>query len=105
MVARGKGLSRRQVLIHHVLRNALFPLITLIGINAGTILGGSVLVEQIFALPGMGTLILNSILTKDVTVVPVVLVFAAVTVVVANLLTDVTYVLLDPRVRYGNSDN
>lgn len=104
VIARAKGLSRRQALVRHALRNSLFPLVTLLGLNFGALLGGSVLVEQIFALPGLGQLALSSVQNKDVAVVQVVVVIAGFTVLFANLATDLLYALIDPRVRYGRRD-
>jgi peptide/nickel transport system permease protein len=100
-VARGKGLSKRQVLLRHALRNALFPLTTVVGLNFGTLLGLTVLVETVFALPGIGALLITSILTKDVPVVQILVVLTSIVVVLANLVTDLLYGVLDPRVRHG----
>lgn len=100
LLARAKGLSRWQVLVRHVFRNAMFPFITLVGLHFGTLIGGTVIVETIFALPGIGQLLINSIQLKDVPVVQAIVILIACSVVVVNLLTDILYTVLDPRVGY-----
>lgn len=99
--ARAKGLKPPQVLVKHALRNALIPVITLIAIDFGSLLGGAMVVETIFAWPGMGTLTVNSIFAKDLPLVQACVVFLAVIFVFINLMVDFVYVLLDPRVRIG----
>lgn len=101
VTARAKGVSERRLLIRHVLRNSLFSLITVIGVNFGTLIGATVIVEDIFALPGIGSLLVSSVYNRDVTVVQGIVVILAVIAVVVNLITDLLYVALDPRVRYG----
>jgi peptide/nickel transport system permease protein len=98
--ARSKGLGERPVILRHVLRNAAIPVITICGIEFGYLLGGAIIVEQIFALPGIGTLILNGISQRDYAVVQGSILFVAVCFVLINLLVDVAYVYADPRVRY-----
>jgi peptide/nickel transport system permease protein len=90
------------VLLRHAFRNSAFGLITVVGLNLGTLLGGTVIVEQIFALPGMGQLMLQAINTRDSTVVQGCVVVFAVITVLANLLADLLYAVLDPRIRYGS---
>ncbi|MWA01607.1 ABC transporter permease subunit [Actinomadura sp. LD22] len=97
--ARSKGITEVRVLIVHVLRNALFPLVTVVGLNVGRLLGGAVVVESIFALPGVGRLMIDSILQRDLPMVQGVVLFLAIAYVLVNLLVDVIYTLLDPRVR------
>jgi peptide/nickel transport system permease protein len=105
LTARAKGASPWQVLTGHVLRNSVFGLVTLIGLNLGTLIGSTVIIEEVFAVPGIGSQLLQSINDRDVVVVEgTVLVFALV-VVIANLLTDVVYSVLDPRIRHGRSSN
>jgi peptide/nickel transport system permease protein len=100
--AHAKGLGPWQVLIRHAFRNSSFGLITVVGLNLGTLIGGTVIIEQIFALPGMGQLMLQAINTRDfVTVQAAVIIFALVAVV-ANLVVDLLYAVLDPRIRYGS---
>jgi peptide/nickel transport system permease protein len=97
--ARGKGLSRRSVVVRHVLRNALVPITTMSGIQFGYLLGGTVIVEQIFVLPGLGRMLLTAINEHDYAVAQgVTLIFAAGFVVV-NIVTDALYAVIDPRIR------
>jgi len=98
--ARAKGLAERRVVSRHALRNALLPVVTLVGLQLGLLLSGAVLTETIFALPGLGRLAITSVLARDYPMVQGVVLIAAVVFVVANLLVDVLYVYLDPRVRY-----
>jgi peptide/nickel transport system permease protein len=100
--ARAKGIGPWQVLLRHAFRNSAFGLITVVSLNLGTLLGGTVIVEQIFALPGMGQLMLQAINTRDSTVVQGCVVVFAVITVLANLLADLLYAVLDPRIRYGS---
>jgi peptide/nickel transport system permease protein len=97
--ARAKGLSERAV-IRHALRNALLPVVTIIGGRAGMLFTGAVLVETVFAWPGLGQLMLSSILTRDIPVLLGLFVLVSLAVIAANMLTDVAYAWLDPRVRY-----
>jgi peptide/nickel transport system permease protein len=90
------------VLLRHAFRNSAFGLITVVGLNLGTLLGGTVIIEQIFALPGMGQLMLQAINTRDSTVVQGCVVVFAVVAVLANLVADLLYAVLDPRIRYGS---
>lgn len=100
--ARAKGIGPWQVLLRHAFRNSAFGLITVVGLNLGTLIGGTVIVEQIFALPGMGQLLLQSINTRDFVVVQGCVVVFAVFAVAANLVADLIYAVLDPRIRYGS---
>jgi peptide/nickel transport system permease protein len=100
-VAKSKGCSEWRVLLNHALRNAGFNLLTLVGLNVGTLLGGTVIVESIFALPGVGQDLIGSITSRDQTTVEAIVLILATTVVVANFLTDLLYSVLDPRIRYG----
>lgn len=97
--ARAKGLSARRTFWRHVLPNGLMPVITIIGYNFGNALTGTVMVETVFAWPGLGSLLINSIASRDYPVIQGVFLFAAFAVVLVNLLTDFVYGLLDPRVR------
>jgi peptide/nickel transport system permease protein len=101
VTARAKGVPRWRILIRHALPNSLFGLITLIGLNLGTLVGAVAIVEPIFSLPGAGALLIQSINDHDVPVVEGVVVVFAVIVVLANLVTDLLYAALDPRIRYG----
>lgn len=98
-VARSKGLHERRVLLVHALRNGLIPVITLLGIHVGYLLGGTVIVEEIFSLPGIGRLALNAIYQRDYPTVQGTVLFIAVAFVLVNLLTDLAYSLIDPRIR------
>ncbi len=97
--ARAKGLSDWRIVVHHALRNALIPVITVQGMYFASLLGGALITEIIFAWPGIGRLAVDSIQTKDFPVVQAVVLFAAFTFVVMNLLVDIAYVLLNPRIR------
>jgi peptide/nickel transport system permease protein len=97
--ARAKGLPERAV-VRHALRNALLPLVTVVGSRAGLVVTGAVLVETVFAWPGLGQLLLSSIQTRDVPVLLGLFLLASTTVIVANLVTDLAYAWLDPRIRY-----
>jgi ABC-type dipeptide/oligopeptide/nickel transport system permease component len=97
--ARAKGMPERRVILRHILRNALIPVVTVIGLQLGLLLSGAVLTETIFALPGLGRLMVDSILSRDYPVVQAAAMFAALIFVVVNLAVDLTYGLLDPRIR------
>jgi peptide/nickel transport system permease protein len=99
-VAHSKGLSQAAVLVRHVLRNSLIPVVTVLGLLIPTLLSGSVVVETIFAIPGIGRLALQGALSRDYPVVMTLTVLGAGLIVVSNLLTDLAYGLLDPRIRY-----
>ena len=99
--ARAKGLIERAVVYRHAFRNALIPVVTVAGVQVGHLLGGAIIVEQIFALPGVGTLILNGILQRDYPVVQAGVLFVAASFVLVNLAVDVLYAYLDPRIHYG----
>jgi peptide/nickel transport system permease protein len=95
-----KGLKERVVVLRHALKNALIPVITIIGGQIGGVLAGTVIIENIFQLPGMGQLITNATTQRDYTVVSSVLFLFAIVMVIVNLFVDVTYGFLDPRVHY-----
>ena len=99
--ARAKGAGRPSVLIRHALRNALLPIVTTIGLQFGTLLGGAVITESVFAWPGMGRLLLDSISARDYPVVQGVVLMLAVAFIAINLLTDLVYAYVDPRIRYS----
>jgi peptide/nickel transport system permease protein len=98
--ALAKGVPRRRVLVRHALRNALVPVVTIIGLSMGTLLAGAVTVETVFAIPGVGLLVISSVLRRDLPVIQGVLLFAAAVYVLVNLLVDLIYVYLDPRITY-----
>lgn len=97
--ARVKGLSERQVMIRHVLPNALMPLITQLGSNFAMMVGGIVIIESIFVIPGLGSLLMGAVSTRDFPLVQGVTLFVALMFVVVNLIVDLSYALLDPKVR------
>ena len=98
--ARAKGLTDRQVLVHHGLRAAAVPIVTVIGIGVALLIGGVVVTESVYGIPGVGRLVVDAVLARDFpTIQAVVLVFSVVYVLI-NLLVDVSYVFLDPRIRY-----
>ncbi|MDK3075436.1 ABC transporter permease [Sedimentitalea sp. JM2-8] len=97
--ARAKGLSRRQVIYKHALRNAVLPVVTFAGLQFGQVISGAVLVETVFAWPGLGTLAFDSILRRDTPTLLGILFFSALMVVVMNLLTDIVYRRIDPRIK------
>jgi len=97
--ARARGLRERRVLFKHVLRNSLIAMITVLGVNVGFLISGAVVIENIFALPGLGSLLVSSILARDYPVIQALTLVFGVTVIVVNLLVDLSYAALDPRVR------
>ena len=98
--ARAKGLREGVVINGHALRNALIPVITLVGLQVGVVIGGSVIMETIFVLPGMGKRMLTALGSRDTPVVLGIMFVIAIVVVLANLLVDMTYSVVDPRIRY-----
>jgi peptide/nickel transport system permease protein len=98
---RAKGLAERAVVLRHALRNATIPVLTVIGLQIGTLLGGAVITESVFAWPGMGKLTVDAIFFRDFPVVQTILILSATIFVLVNLLVDVLYTVLDPRIRYG----
>jgi len=100
--ARAKGVAPWTVLWRHAFRNSSFGLLTLVGLNVGGLVGGTVIIERIFAMPGMGMLLLDGALSNDVAVVQMCVIIFAAVAVLANLVVDVMYAVLDPRIRYGS---
>ncbi len=100
--ARAKGLREQIVVRRHALRNALIPVLTLTGIELGYLLGGTVIIEQVFALPGLGRLTLNAIAQRDYALIQGATLFIACVVVLVNLLVDIGYAAIDPRISYGS---
>ncbi len=99
--ARAKGLAPTAITVRHVMRNALLPMITLVGLQAGTMLGGSVVVESVFALPGLGRLAYESVVQRDLNTLLGIVFVSAVLVIIVNFLVDLAYARLDPRVGAG----
>jgi peptide/nickel transport system permease protein len=96
--ARAKGLSRRQVTIGHVLRNALLPVVTILGVQMGTVLAGSVVIESVFSWPGVGSLLFDSVSSRNYPVVLGIMVLGSLVVICANIVVDLLYMWLDPRI-------
>ena len=99
--ARAKGLLEKVVVVKHALKNALIPVITLLGLQLGFLFGGSVLVERVFNIPGMGRFLVQGATNKDVPVVQACTLVIALAVVLANLAVDISYSWLDPRIHYN----
>ena len=97
-----KGLSEKLVIVRHALRNALIPVVTLVGLQAPLLIGGAVIIEQIFIIPGMGLLLLEAVQKRDYPIVTGVFLAVGVAVMLINLVVDLTYGLLDPKVRMGS---
>jgi peptide/nickel transport system permease protein len=101
--AQAKGLRDRVIVVRHAVKNAMIPVVTVLGLQIGSLLGGSVVVESVFGLPGIGMLILNAIGMRDYPIVQGAVIFTAVLFMATNLLVDVLYGFLDPRIRYSRS--
>jgi peptide/nickel transport system permease protein len=98
--AKAKGIPRRLIIYRHALRNALIPVITVLGIQIGSLMGGSILTETVFSWPGLGSLIISSINARDYPLIQGIVFLAALIMIVVNLIVDVLYAYLDPRIRY-----
>jgi peptide/nickel transport system permease protein len=98
--ARAKGNREQRVILLHCLRNTLIPIITLVGFQMGYLFGGAVIVEEVFAMPGMGRLLLDAISQRDYALAQGTIVFIAIIFVLVNLLTDIAYAFVNPRIRY-----
>jgi peptide/nickel transport system permease protein len=101
--ARARGLSRRQALWRHVLRNAMIPVLTVMGLQFANLITGTIVVENVFVLPGIGRLVFQAIANRDLVVVRDVVLLLAAVVVVVNFAVDVLYALVDPRLRRGHA--
>ncbi len=99
--ARAKGLRERVVVLRHALRNAMIPTVTVVGLQFGYLLGGSIVVETVFAWPGLGALMIDSVRMRDYTMVQGITLFYSITFLIVNLVTDLLYAYLDPQVRYN----
>ncbi len=99
--ARAKGLGALVVIIRHALKNAFIPVVTIIGLQMGRLFGGTVIVESVFGIPGIGRLAMDSIFGHDIPMVQGVMLLMGIAVLISNLVTDILYVYLDPRIRYG----
>ncbi len=101
VAARSKGLSEKEVVYKHALRNALLPVVTILGLSVPGLVGGSVIFEQIFAIPGMGRLFYTGVMSRDYPLVMGILVIGAILTLLGNLLADISYAIVDPRIRKG----
>ncbi len=101
VTARAKGVSELYILVRHALKNSLIPVVTVAGLQFGFLLGGTVVTETVFARPGLGRMAVEAILYKDIPVVQGVVLFVAVIYMLVNLMVDVCYAFIDPRIRYG----
>lgn len=101
--ARAKGLSRGQIVRRHILRNALLPMVTIMGLQAGAILGGSVVIESVFALPGIGRLAYDAVVQRDLNMLLGIVFVSALLVIVMNFIVDLVYAWLDPRINAGEA--
>lgn len=97
--ARAKGVGHMRVVFRHALPNAAIPIVTLIGLSLGSLIAGSVVTEKVFSWPGVGSLLVRSVETRDLAIVQYIVLLVATTMVVANVLVDITYMLIDPRIR------
>ena len=98
--ARAKGLTHRAVLMRHALRNAAVPIVTVIGLGIALLIGGVVVTESVFSIPGLGRLTVDAVLARDFPTIQGVILFFSAIYVLINLLIDISYVFLDPRIRY-----
>jgi ABC-type dipeptide/oligopeptide/nickel transport system permease component len=99
--ARAKGLSERSVIIRHALRNAMVPVVTVAGIQLALLLSGAVVVETVFSIRGLGRILVGAVFDKDYPIVQGVILLTTVVFVLANLVIDILYTFLDPRIQYG----
>jgi peptide/nickel transport system permease protein len=99
--ARAKGLPERRVIFRHGVRAAITPIVTVLGLDIGTLMGGAILVETVFNIPGVGRLAYEGIINSDLPIIQGTVLFGAFFIVIANLIVDVAYAFLDPRVRYS----
>jgi len=99
--ARSKGLGRRVIVIRHALRNALIPVVTMLGLQFGALLGGTVIIETVFSRAGLGRTIVDAIVWKDLPIVQGAVLFTAAAYMLVNLVVDISYAFIDPRIRYG----
>jgi len=98
--ARAKGLTEKLVFLRHLMKNSLIPVVTIIGLHIGSMIGGFVLTEEVFVLPGIGRLLLEGIMQRDFNVIQAVILLLAVVFLTSNLLVDILYAWLDPRIKY-----
>jgi peptide/nickel transport system permease protein len=99
--ARSKGVSERVVIIQHALRNSLLPVVTILGLRIGRIIGGAIIIEVMFAIPGIGQMSVTALTKADYPVIMAITMISSLTIIIANLLTDLAYSYIDPRIRYA----
>jgi len=99
--ARSKGVSERAVIIQHALRNSLLPVVTILGLRIGRIIGGAIIIEVMFAIPGIGQMSVTALTKADYPVIMAITMISSLTIILANLITDITYSYIDPRIRYA----
>ena len=99
--ARAKGLYKHRIILVHALRNALLPVVTIFGLQFGHVLAGTVIIEAVFARPGLGLMLVNAIVAKDFPLVQGTIMFVAGAYILVNLLVEIIYTYLDPRIRYS----
>ena len=102
--AKAKGVSRREVIYKHVGKNAILPVVTVLGLSFSGMLGGALIVELIFGIPGVARFALDAIFSRDYPIIMALTLIGTATLVIANLIVDLLYVLLDPRIRYSNDN-
>lgn len=100
ITARAKGLKEFFIMYRHAFKNAIIPVITIVGLQFGTLLSGSVIIEKIFAWPGLGTLMVDSVFTRDIPIIQGCVLFYAIFFILTNLVVDILYIIMDPRIRY-----
>jgi peptide/nickel transport system permease protein len=105
LAARAKGLPERQIILGHALRNALLPTITVLALDFGRLMGGIVVIETVFAYPGLGRLLVTSIQNRDLPTLQASIIVVAAIYAMANLVADLLYMLFNPKLRYGRSGN
>lgn len=103
--ARSKGLKKNVILYKHVLKNALIPVLTVLGMSIASLFGGSVMVEQIFNIPGMGQLVTNAVLNRDIPIIQAFIVIISLVIILSALLVDIAYGIVDPRIRIAKGEN
>jgi peptide/nickel transport system permease protein len=101
MVARAKGLREAAVIFRHAFRNALIPVVTIIALDLPRLFGGTIIIEQIFSWPGMGTLAIAAVRSRDYPVIMAVTLVTGIVILISNLLADILYAIIDPRIKYS----
>ena len=104
LTARSKGLAEKTVLFQHALKNAAIPIVTILGLRVGHIVAGSIVTESVFAWPGVGRLLVNSVASRELAIVQAILIIVASSVVFINVLVDIIYSWVDPRIRTGGAE-